>query len=203
MSAALALVQHPTLPSFKQAGKVLLQTGACVAAADLLVGAVHWWEDAYASPEWPVIGPLVAEPNLLHHRDPRAMTRQSWWRNVDLTVILGAAVLGVAALLHHLTWPLALVVTLAAFTNLVHRFAHQTAEENGRLITWLQTHGVLQSRAQHAVHHRWPRESHYCALTGWVNPIVERVGLWRGLEWVIARTTGIQRRREPRPAQAA
>jgi ubiquitin-conjugating enzyme E2 variant len=203
MSAALALIQHPTLPSFKSAGKALLQTGACVAAADLLVGAVHWWEDAYANPEWPVLGPLVAEPNLLHHRDPRAMTRQSWWKNVDLTVFLGAAVLGAAALLHHLCWQLALVVTMAALTNLVHRFAHQTEAENGPAITWLQKHGVLQSRAQHAVHHRWPRESHYCALTGFVNPVVERLHLWEGLEFAIARTTGIQRRREPRPGLAA
>lgn len=200
MSALLALTQTPTL---RQAGKTLLQVTGCVALADLLVGTVHWWEDAYAKAEWPVLGKLVAEPNLLHHRDPRAMTRQSWWKNVDITVYLGGAILVAAALFHHLSWQLALVVTLAAFTNLIHRWAHQNEAENGPIITWFQRTGLIQSRLQHATHHRWPRESHYCALTNYVNPVVERIHLWQGLEWVVEATTGVQRRREPKPGQLA
>lgn len=200
MSALLALIQAPTL---RQTGKALLQITGCVALADFLVGFVHWWEDAYAKAEWPVLGKLIAEPNLLHHRDPRAMTRQSWWKNVDLTVYLGAAILAVAGCLHHLSWPLACVVTLAAVTNLIHRWAHQTEAENGPVVTWLQRHGVIQSRMQHATHHRWPRESHYCALTNYVNPVLERIRFWQGLEWIVETTTGIQRRQEPKPGQAA
>jgi ubiquitin-conjugating enzyme E2 variant len=203
MTPSTALFQTPLLPPVRQVARLLLQAFACLLVADFLTGLVHWWEDAYAREEWPLLGPLVAAPNLLHHRDPRAMTRQSWWRNVDVTVGLGVAVLGGAWALQMLSWQLGLVVTLAAFTNLFHRWAHQTSTENGPVVTWLQGTGLFQSRAQHALHHRWPRESHYCALTGFVNPVLERIHLWTRLERLIAFTTGLQRRQEPRPGAAA
>lgn len=188
---------------FRQAGRLALEAFATLLAADLLTGLVHWWEDAYAKASWPVLGPLVAAPNLLHHRDPRAMTRQSWWKNVDIPVGLGALVLAGAAATHHLTWQLCLGIALAAVTNLVHRWAHQSPAENGRLVTWLQRTGVLQSRAQHALHHRYPRTSHYCALTNLVNPVAERLKVWSRLEAAIESLTGLTRRVEPRPGAAA
>lgn len=203
MAAALTLTHPAPLAALRQTSRLALEAFGCLLAADLLTGFVHWWEDAYAREEWPVLGPLVAAPNLLHHRDPRAMTRQSWWRNVDVTVGLGAAVLAAAGCAHQLSWQLALVVALAAFTNLLHRWAHQSAAENGPFITWLQGTGLFQSRAHHALHHRWPRESHYCALTNWVNPFLERARFWARLERLIAATTGLQRRVEPRPGRAA
>lgn len=203
MTATLTLSTEALGGSLRQGGRLALEAFATLVAADVLTGLVHWWEDAYAQESWPVLGPLVAAPNLLHHRDPRAMTRQSWWKNVDVPVVLGVVVLAVAAALHHLTWQLSLGIALAAVTNLVHRWAHQSPAENGRLVTWMQDVGVLQSRAQHALHHRWPRTSHYCALTNLVNPVAERLQLWTRLERAIETLTGLQRRVEPRPGVAA
>ncbi len=203
MSIALALVKPSLFESLRHGFWMALEALGAWLFADFITGLVHWWEDAYAQAEWPVLGPLVAEPNLLHHRDPRAMTRLPWWRNVDVPVIAGAIALVGLAAIHALIWPLALALVFAALTNLVHRWAHQSAAENGRLITWMQDRGFIQSRAQHALHHRWPRKSHYCPLTNTLNPILERLGFWRRLERVILRLTGLRRRREPKVGMAA
>ncbi len=203
MSVALTLVKPSLFDTLRHGFWMALEALGAWLFADFLTGLVHWWEDAYAQPDWPVIGPLVAEPNLLHHRDPRAMTRLPWWKNVDVPVIAGALALAGLAVLHALAWPLVLAIVLAAFTNLVHRWAHQSAAENGRLITWMQDSGLIQSRAQHALHHRWPRKSHYCPLTNALNPVLERLDFWRRLERVILRVTGLRRRREPKPGLAA
>ena len=131
------------------------------------------------------------------------MTRLPWWRNVDVPVAVGLLALGALAIFHALAWPLVLTIALAAITNLVHRWAHQSPAENGRLITWMQAKGLIQSRAQHALHHRWPRKSHYCPLTNALNPVLEHFSFWRRLERVILRLTGLRRRREPKMGMAA
>lgn len=203
MSPLPALLENPqpALSALRQAGGWLLEATGCLLLADLLSGVAHWAEDAYGEAHWPLVGRAIIAPNLLHHRDPRAMTRQSWMRNVDLPALLGALLLLGVGLAGHLTWRWTLTVSLLVLTNLVHRWAHQNPWENGRLVTALQRTGFLQSRAAHAAHHRWPRQSHYCALTNFVNPVVERLRLWRGLERFILRTTGLARRAET-PASA-
>ncbi len=203
MSLALTLAQehHPVLSAARQAGGWMLQATGCLLLADFLSGLAHWAEDAYGEATWPVVGPHIIAPNLLHHRDPRAMTRQSWLRNIDIPFVLGTLVLLAVGLSGHLTWRWVLTVSLLVMTNLVHRWAHQTPAENGRLLTRLQATGLIQSRAAHAAHHRMPRTSHYCALTNFVNPVVERLGLWTKLERLIFRLTGVARRVE-RPQAA-
>lgn len=203
MSATLALARPGTFLQLRHGARMALEAFGAWLLADFLTGLVHWWEDAYAKAEWPLLGPLVAGPNLLHHRDPRAMTRLPWWRNVDVPLIAGLLALTGLAALHALRWPLALAILLAAFTNLVHRWAHQSPAENGRLVTWMQAKGLIQSRAQHALHHRWPRKSHYCPLTNALNPLLEKLAFWRRLERTILRLTGLRRRREPKPGVAA
>lgn len=46
----------------------------------------------------------------------------------------------------------------------------------------LQSVGVLQSPAHHARHHKDPFASHFCAGTNLLNPVLEAIGFWRGLE---------------------
>lgn len=203
MSATLLFVKAHAFQALRHAGHILLDLLGCFLIADFITGLVHWWEDAYAQPHWAVLGPLVAEPNLLHHRDPRAMTRLPWWRNVDVPVVAGALALGIFAAFHALTWQILTIVALTSLTNLVHRWAHQNPAENGPFITWLQAKGLIQSRAHHALHHRWPRKSHYCPLTNVLNPVLERLDFWHRMERAILRLSGLRRRREPRSGQAA
>src|SRR6187402_3176872 len=93
--------------------RIAWRVALCFLIADLVVGGVHWLEDSYGQPDWPVIGALVIAPNLLHHREPRAFLAKSWWRSADAQVIAGAAVLGLAAWLGWFSAELLLIVVLA------------------------------------------------------------------------------------------
>src|SRR5207237_3939094 len=55
---------------------------------------------------------------------------------------------------------------------------------------------LLQSVQHHAQHHSDHKNSHYCVITDFVNPLVDGIGLWSGLEWLIQKLTGLQRRED-------
>lgn len=177
--------------------KLALWVVLSFAIADFVVGFVHWAEDSYGQEHWPVVGPLVIAPNLLHHAEPRALLANSWWQSANIQVCIGAAVLGGAALCGWLSWQMALIIVLAVNGNEIHKWAHRTRAENGLLITWLQERKLIQGRAHHGRHHGGDRNSHYCTLTCWMNRILERIHFWRGLEWCIARVTGVTPRIDP------
>jgi ubiquitin-conjugating enzyme E2 variant len=174
--------------------RIALRVALCFLIADLVVGLVHWAEDSYGSPEWPLIGAAIIAPNLLHHAKPRAFLENSWWRSADLQVIVGAVVLALAWLCGWFSADLLLVLVLAVNANEFHRWAHRTKPENGRLITWLQRWKLIQDRAHHGRHHGGRRDSAYCAITAWVDPILDRIRFWRALEWLVWRSTGVRPR---------
>lgn len=177
--------------------RILVRVALCFFIADCLVGLVHWFEDSYGSPTWPLIGALVIAPNLLHHAQPRAFLAKSWWGSADIQVVLGGLVLAVARLCGWFSWELALVVTLAVNANEIHKWAHRTRAENGRLISFLQDWKLIQGRAHHGRHHGGDRNTTYCAITAWVDPLLDRSGFWRGLERLIALVTGATPRLDP------
>ena len=167
-----------------------------VSVADLLTGFVHWLEDNYGEEDWPIVGRSVIAPNLLHHTQPRAFLENNWWRSADYQVYASIFVLGAAFLGGWLCRDLVMVFVIAANGNEVHKWAHRTKVENGRFITWLQDHRVIQSRRHHANHHRRLHKSHYCTITLWVNPLLDNTGFWRFLEFLIAAFSGVLPRRE-------
>jgi hypothetical protein len=82
---------------------------------------------------------------------------------------------------------------------------HRSRNENGRLISALQDWGFLQNRAHHGRHHGGRRDTHYATLTPWLNPILDGLRFWRGLEAIITAVTGLRPREEATrsPATAA
>ena len=108
------------------------QLATCILAADFLSGLFHWLEDAYGKVTWPVVGKTVIEPNLLHHKDPRAMTKNSWWRSIDVQTVLGGFYLATRWAMNALTWRNTLVVGVLVNANEIHKWAHRNAAENGR-----------------------------------------------------------------------
>ncbi len=168
-----------------------------VFVADFIVGFVHWLEDRYGQEDWPLLGRTVIAPNLLHHDKPREFLKNSWWGSADYQVIASALFIAVAAFYGFLIWEIVAVLTLAINGNEVHKWAHRSKKENGPIITYMQKRRIIQSRAQHGRHHGGDRDSHYCSLTSWVNPLFDRTKFWRGLEWVIWRLTGVNPRIDP------
>jgi plasmanylethanolamine desaturase len=173
---------------------VLAQAFGIVLLADFLAGVVHWLEDAYGSEKTPVVGPLLIRPNIIHHHYPRFFTRMTWWQSSWDLLLLGAVLLAAGWWWGFLSWQLWLFVIVGANGNQVHKWAHRTRTENGRIISFLQDIRVLQTPRHHALHHTDPKNTYYCPITNLVNPVLERIRFWHRLEAVIARVTGITHR---------
>lgn len=173
---------------------VLIHVIACVLAADFLSGLLHWLEDAYGREHWPITGKLITGPNILHHHDPAYFTRYGWFESAQILLVIGLTVLLGAWALDLLSWEIILVVGIGVNANEIHKWTHQSRRKNGRLVSWLQDLGVLQSAEHHANHHRGEKSTHYCVVTNYLNPLLERVGLWPSLERLILLVCRVQRR---------
>lgn len=149
--------------------------------ADLLSGLVHWLEDRVLWVGMPLLSRSVVEPNRLHHREPDAFLAQSLLARNSTT---WAAVAAIALAWHMIAsfswvWIGALAGGLAVTE--VHVRAHRTSGLRGYYRA-LQEIGIVQSAAHHWQHHRYPMDRRYCVLTNWLNPLLDRAGIWTRLE---------------------
>lgn len=159
-------------------------------AADLITGVVHWWEDRYGDPAWPILGAYVVAPNIRHHTDQREFLAGGYWQR-NWTTIVPAGVASIGFLAAGLWW-WALVAAFSTQANEIHGWAHQRCS---RPIRGLQLLGVLSSQEGHSRHHRAPFSTDFCVLTDFTNSVLGAVGFWRGLEAVVG-MVGIHPRSE-------
>src|SRR6185369_12403136 len=137
---------------------------------------------------------LLIKPNIVHHHYPRFFTRLSWWQSSWDLALVGALLLTAGWIWGFLSWQLALFVIVSVNANQIHKWSHRTRAENGPVISFLQDIRVLQTPRQHAVHHSDPKNTYYCPVTNWLNPVLERIEFWPRLERVIERITGVAHR---------
>jgi hypothetical protein len=158
-------------------------------ASDFLAGIWHWLEDRYFDVEWPIIGKYIAKPNKLHHDQPLAFLAGNYWQR-NWTAFVPSMIACGIALLFGQYW-LATMFAMTSQANEVHAWAHS----KGKVSNWvamLQLTGLFQSPRQHALHHTSPFADRYCVSSDWLNPILDSTGFWRGVEWLIAKTTGLK-----------
>lgn len=173
---------------------ILLQATGVILAADFVAGIIHWVEDAYIREDTPLVGCWIGRTNTLHHHLPRKMTQNTWWQsNWDLVAAM-AALVGVTAVMGCLTWQVWLFAVVAANANEVHKWSHRTRRENGRVISCLQDLHLLQTPHHHAIHHTNPKDVRYCPITNVLNPVLDALHFWSGIEWLMARVFGLPRR---------
>jgi len=170
---------------------VFLDIVLIVLAVDFASGLFHWLEDRYGNPYWPVTGRWITRPNILHHRNPRAFTRNSWLRSAAVLILFGIILLSVAWMLDLLTWQLALFVGIGVNANEIHKWSHTPRQLRPKWVITLQKLHLIQTPRHHARHHGGGKDTHYCVVTNFINPIADRLRLWRGLEWVIMRSLGV------------
>lgn len=146
--------------------------------ADFLTGLFHWWEDRVGNTKMPLIGRWIIVPNREHHVTPivpidigadlvvwpiTALIAAIWWMTLGPSVMLFATALG------------------GFVVNRVHDFAHRP-KITPPFARVLQDIGLIQSGPHHAGHHRGAHDRRYCILSNWVNPILDAVHFWDGLE---------------------
>ncbi len=173
---------------------VLGKTFGAVLIADLLSGFFHWLEDTYGHEHWPLTGRFVTRPNVLHHHDPGHFTYHPWLVSSWVSMVIAAMGLGFAYGVGLLGWTTLVVAFVGINANQVHKWAHRPRREKSSAIVFLQATGVLQSPAHHAMHHRGAKNTSYCVVTNYLNPVLDRLRFWRSLEWAVCWVTGVRPR---------
>lgn len=168
---------------------------------DFLSGVFHWMEDAYGHPSWPVVGRHVTKPNILHHYVPRAFVANSWFISSRLLLVICAVLLALSLAAGVFNWMIGLSLALGLNANQIHKWSHRSRRENGPVVTMLQRLRLIQSPAHHQRHHQHGKDSHYCVLTDFLNPVLDGLGFWRGAERAIRRVFGVTRRSDEAMAQ--
>ena len=149
--------------------------------ADFLSGVAHWLEDRVLTETTPFLGRLVVIANRRHHLDPVAFLAGSVWVRHGTTWATAGTVSVIWLALLGPSWIWASATAGGMLTAAVHYRTH-AAPPAGSWCRALQDIGIIQSVRQHAQHHRPPSDGRYCALTDWLNPLLDRVHLWARLE---------------------
>ena len=165
----------------------------CVLIADFITGFVHWFEDTYITPDWPILGQHVGLPNIEHHKHPGWIVTMSSFvsRNIQ-TFSMGIVFLITCFFFYGLMFPVVFTVVLAALGNEIHTWNHRSRKHNPWWIRLLQDTCIIQTPHQHAKHHRKPYDTCYCTITNFLNPILDMTKFWRGLEYIIWLVTGAE-----------
>lgn len=162
--------------------------------ADLVSGIVHWMGDTLGSENAKWFGPAFTQPFREHHVDPRAISRHGFVETNGNTCIVALPPLGAA----HAWMPdeagvwfylAAFAAALSMFSvaaNQFHKWAHSVRVP--RFVAWLQRSHLIIEPNHHNRHHEAPHRSHYCVLSGWMNPVADGLRLFRAAEHVIRRT---------------
>lgn len=166
---------------------------------DLVTGCVHWACDTWGDERTRWVGPGLVRSFREHHEHPRAMLEHRWLdvnreTLITTTIVLTALTLPPLreSLIGSPFWAAVLYSTfgVGCVANQLHYWSHAPARDVPSVIQKLQAWGILLSPRTHARHHRPPRTVGYCIATGWLNPLLDGVGVWRALERIVTRASG-------------
>ncbi len=165
--------------------------------ADFVSGLVHWMGDTFGTEDWAFVGPMFIRPFRIHHVDPKDITLHDFIAtNGNASVVL-MLFLGPVTFLAPTSWGLASFVILTFslgmslgifFTNQFHKWAHES--DPPALARFLQRFHLVLTSPGHDIHHTHPFRESYCITTGWLNPLFDRIQLWRKLEAAVSSVTG-------------
>lgn len=168
----------------------LLAIPLSLVLGDLVSGLVHWVADTYFSEETPIIGQSLVKPFRLHHLYPRDICTHDLVTTVGNVCIIAVPVLTFSIYVlwtwDDSSWVAFLILCVAlmslatVLTNQFHKWAHQ--EQPSRMVRWLQRTRLVLAPAHHQIHHTKPFNMHYCITNGWLNPLLNRIGFFRGME---------------------
>lgn len=167
---------------------ILLKATGIVLLCDFITGIVHWLEDTYWTPDTPIIGKWIIAPNWEHHKNGQAILKKSWWESSWDLVLISVGIIALAVYKHQLDWEICLFAFVLANANQIHKWAHITRNENKpKIICWLQKAYILQRTSHHGRHHRKPNNTCYCTVTNALNPVLDGIKFWRGMEYFVGR----------------
>ncbi|CAH0996195.1 hypothetical protein EMA8858_02325 [Emticicia aquatica] len=166
---------------------IIFKISLIILGADFLTGIFHFWMDVYGRASMPFIGKHVVEVNLIHHRNPRKMVSNSYFSLTWTSWLTGVIILTLSVVFWGFYWEFAASLVYGSNANLIHKWTHQTDKENGKIVSFLQKTGIIQSKKHHGWHHKAPFDTNYCILTDWLNPILHKLKFWEFIVWIFKR----------------
>lgn len=152
-------------------------------AADFVMGVYHWVKDTYFYPLDPVIGENFIWGSRLHHIDQTHFTKNS-----DANIIKDSTIwtLPLALPCFFLFGVTPFTISMFSFVcinDVIHKYMHTDD------IPWwaikMQNCGIFQTKIDHDKHHQFPHIVYYCPISPYLNPILESINFWRGLENIV------------------
>lgn len=190
VSSAFVLASLDPAPPLAWWPLVAASTLAGICAADAATGLTHWAFDTFFDETTPGVGRAFVRPFREHHRDPCGIASHGFLEVSGNNALALVPLLWLAALaardfgrnLGISLWLSFLLAGIAAafVSNQLHRWAH--VECAPRAVRWLQRRRWILSPEAHARHHRGAHDRAFCVATGWMNPILDGLGVFRGLE---------------------
>lgn len=167
-------------------------------AADLGSGLLHWAFDTWFNENITFLRRMVLQVRE-HHVYPNRIFHISFLHDAGtlswialivtgplvLWTLLSGGLIASYAVLAAVVFNV-LLVTMLAF----HKCGHRARQPFW--IRLLQKSGLLLSVNHHSQHHQGNHDFNYCLINGWADRTLGRLGLFRGLEWMIARWSGAQ-----------
>ncbi|MEK9156871.1 MAG: fatty acid desaturase CarF family protein [Patescibacteria group bacterium] len=161
--------------------------------ADFVSGFVHFLGDTFGSERTFLIGKTFIYPFREHHTDQLAITRHNFFvtNKNNCLVSLPAMLLMHMYLFTYAQTSFAFAFIFATLfflvlsifaTNQIHKWAHM--KKPPRFVRLLQKMHLILNPKHHAVHHAAPHTKYFCITTGWLNPIIEKLYLFKGMRKV-------------------
>lgn len=176
---------------------------AGIYAADLLSGVLHWAFDTWFDDDIAFIRRMVLQVRE-HHIHPGRIFKIHFTQDAGtlswIALLLTAPWLAAAWLAGPGSWlayPLAAAVVfdpLLVFMLEFHKCGHRP--RGPAWVRVLQRLGLVLPVGHHLTHHSGNHDVNYCLINGWADRTLGRLGLFRGLERLIQRTTGAEPQRD-------
>ncbi len=148
---------------------------------DFISAVFHKWLDSYASEVNPIWG-SPARAFRVHHEFPSNLNEVGFIHNITsmswfMTLLYGFSILGAVLFQPGPLLSLFMWIQLLLFTvgNEIHRQAH--AERPWAWMGLLQRWGVFLTPERHRKHHVGDRNTDYGIVSGWANPLIDRLDL--------------------------
>lgn len=160
--------------------------------ADIGSGVYHWSMDNYGDKDTPIFGTQI-EAFQGHHELPWTITYRQFSNNI-YKICQASAPFSLAGLLlldnsFAILW-MATAITFINMSQELHKWSHQGPSQTAEWINALQDKGIIITRKSHLAHHRPPFDGNYCIVSGHMNPLLDNIGFFRGLENIVYKATG-------------
>lgn len=174
-----------------------LVTGLFV--SDFFSGLLHWTFDTWFTEDIPLLNRTVLIVRE-HHIYPQHIFRYqfynevgtvSWPSLVHTVPVIGLVTLttGPVSVLGYCAVILSVLLSvITLFMLQFHKLGHR--QSKSVIVRGLQNAHLLMSPKHHGQHHRGNHDIKYCLVNGWADIVMDAIGFWRGMEWLIHYLTG-------------